>query len=239
MKSILKKLQDDKHYYGAYGKQYLSNSNIGTLLTNPKEHGRPQKETLPMVQGRYFHVSMLEPEKLSDFEIIDASTRSTKIYKDQSNGRLLLLRKEVDKLDRAIAEMKASSLSQEIYSEGTQYEVPIIGEFFGVQFKGKADIITKDKIIDIKTSSNIQKFRSSAYMYNYDSQAYIYSTMFDKEMEFHVIDKETLQMKVFTCSEEFLLRGREKVERAVAIWNRFFKDGHTEDVSQYIAEEVL
>ena len=193
MKSILKKLQDDKHYYGAYGKQYLSNSNIGTLLTNPKEHGRPQKETLPMVQGRYFHVSMLEPEKLSDFEIIDASTRSTKIYKDQANGRLLLLRKEVDKLDKAIAEMKASTLSQEIYSEGTQYEVPIIGEFFGVEFKGKADIITK----------------------------------------------ETLQMKVFTCSEEFLLRGREKVERAVAIWNRFFKDGHTEDVSQYIAEEVL
>lgn len=239
MKSILKKLQDDKHYYGAYGKQYLSNSNIGTLLTNPKEHGRPQQETLPMVQGRYFHVSMLEPEKLADFEIVEASSRNTKIYKEQSNGRLLLLRKEVDKLDKAIAEMKASSLSQEIYSEGTQYEVPIIGEFFGVQFKGKADIITKDKIIDIKTSSNILKFKSSAYMYNYDSQAYIYSTMFNKEMEFHVIDKETLQMKIFTCSEEFLLRGREKVERAVAVWNRFFKDGHKEDVSQYIAEEVL
>lgn len=239
MKSILKKLQDDKHYYGAYGKQYLSNSNIGTLLSNPKDHGKPQQETLPMVQGRYFHVAMLEPHKLTDFEIVYASTRSTNIYKDQANGRLLLLKKEVDKLDKAIKELKESSLSSEIYSEGVKYEVPCIGDFFGVKFKGKADIITKDKIIDIKTSSNILKFRSSAYMYNYDSQAYIYSTMFNKPMEFHVIDKETLQMKVFTCSDEFLLRGREKVERAVAIWKRFFEEGHTEDVSQYIAEEVL
>ena len=30
----LEKLVDDKHYYGEVGKQYLSNSDIGTLLNN-------------------------------------------------------------------------------------------------------------------------------------------------------------------------------------------------------------
>lgn len=240
MKSILKKLQDDNHYYGAYGRKYLSNSNIGVLLSNPANFGKPSEEILPMIQGRYFHVSMLEPHKKGDFEIVDASSRNTKIYKEQSGSRLLLLKKEAEALDRAVQSMKDnSSLSSEIFSENARYEVPMIGEFFGVDFKGKADIITDDKIIDIKTSTGIGKFRSKAYAYNYDSQAFIYSSMFDKPFEFFVIDKDTLQMKRFTCSEDFLESGRRKVERAVNVWNRFFGSDATDDVQQYVIEEVL
>lgn len=240
MKSILKKLQEDKHYYGAYGRKYLSNSNIGVLLTNPRDFGKPQEESLPMVQGRYFHVSMLEPHKKDEFEIVDASSRNTKIYKEQSGSRLLLLRKEAEALDRAIETMKDNeSLSSEIFSENARYEVPMLGEFFGVEFKGKADIITDDKIIDIKTSTGISNFRSKARMYNYDSQAFIYSSMFNKPFEFFVIDKDTLQMKRFTCSDEFLERGRDKVERAVNVWKRFFGPDATEDVTQYVINEVL
>lgn len=240
MKSILKKLQDDNHYYGAYGRKYLSNSNIGILLNNPANFGKPSEESLAMVQGRYFHVSMLEPHKKDDFEIINASSRNTKIYKEQSGSRLLLLRKETEALDRAVQSMKDnSSLSSEIFSENARYEVPMIGEFFGVKFKGKADIITDDKIIDIKTSTGIGSFRSKAYVYNYDSQAFIYSSMFDKPFEFFVIDKDTLQMKRFACSDEFLESGRRKVERAVNVWNRFFSPDAKEDVQQYVMEEVL
>jgi hypothetical protein len=237
---VLHKLRDDKHYYGKFGGHYLSNSNIGTLLKNPREFGSPQQETLPMVQGRYFHVSMLEAHKLGDFEIIDASTRNTKAYKDQSNGNLLLLTKEQADLDRAISEMKSNiEMSSEIYSLGAKYEVPIVGKFHDVEFKGKADIITADKIIDIKTSSNIDSFRKSAYMYNYDSQAFIYSSMFGLPFEFFVIDKKTLQMKRFTCSDDFLESGMRKVERAVNVWKRFFGPDATDDVKQYVSNEVL
>ena len=237
---VLHKLRDDKHYYGKFGGHYLSNSNIGTLLKNPREFGSPQQETLPMVQGRYFHVSMLEAHKLGEFEIIDASTRNTKAYKEQSNGKLLLLTKEQADLDRAISEMKSNiEMSSEIYSLGTQYEVPIVGKFHDVEFKGKADIITADKIIDIKTSSNIDSFRKSAYMYNYDSQAFIYSSMFGLPFEFFVIDKKTLQMKRFTCSDDFLEGGMRKVERAVNVWKRFFGPDATDDVKQYVSNELL
>ena len=237
---VLNKLRDDKHYYGKFGGHYLSNSNIGTLLKNPREFGSPQQETLPMVQGRYFHVSMLEAHKLGEFEIIDASTRNTKAYKEQSNGKLLLLTKEQADLDRAISEMKSNiEMSSEIYSLGAKYEVPIVGKFYDVEFKGKADIITADKIIDIKTSSNIDSFRKSAYMYNYDSQAFIYSSMFGLPFEFFVIDKKTLQMKRFTCSDDFLEGGMRKVERAVNVWKRFFGPDATDDVKQYVSNEVL
>ena len=41
MKEIYDKLRDDEHYYGDFGKQFLSNSDISTLLKNPKELHKP------------------------------------------------------------------------------------------------------------------------------------------------------------------------------------------------------
>ena len=38
--AILDRLRNDEDYYGAFGKQYLSNSDIGALLKNPKEFGQ-------------------------------------------------------------------------------------------------------------------------------------------------------------------------------------------------------
>ena len=39
-KKAIEKLREDEHYYGKFGKQYLSNSDIGTLLTNPLALGK-------------------------------------------------------------------------------------------------------------------------------------------------------------------------------------------------------
>lgn len=241
MKEILERLKNDEDYYGEYGKQWLSNSQIGTLLRNPKEFGQDSNlETSSLLLGRFFHVAMIEPHKLGEFEIVDASSRNTKIYKEQADDRFLLLQKEVDQLMYAILEMKGNKeMADQIYAKGNQYEVPMVDNFYGVPFKGKADIVTKDKIIDIKTTSNIDKFRQSAKMYNYDSQAFIYSSMFGLPFEFFVIDKNTRQMGIYTCSEEFLDRGMQKVAQAVEVYNKFFGPNATEDVKQYVAHEVL
>ena len=241
MKEILERLKNDEDYYGEYGRQWLSNSQIGTLLRNPKEFGQDSNlETSSLLLGRFFHVAMIEPHKLGEFEIVEASSRNTKIYKEQADDRFLLLQKEVDQLMYAILEMKGNKeMADQIYAKGNQYEVPMVDNFYGVPFKGKADIVTKDKIIDIKTTSNIDKFRQSAKIYNYDSQAFIYSSMFGLPFEFFVIDKNTRQMGIYTCSEEFLDRGMQKVAQAVEVYNKFFGPNATEDVKQYVAHEVL
>ena len=83
VKETLLKLQEDKDYYGDFGRQFLSNSDIYSLLNDPRNFRKQSKETKAMVQGRYFHVSMLEPHKLDDFVIIDSTSRNTKNYKDQ------------------------------------------------------------------------------------------------------------------------------------------------------------
>ena len=67
---ILEKLRDDQHYYGEFGKQFLSNSNISSLLTNPLEMNAPQPPNPNFAIGGYFHTAILEPDKLHKYKII-------------------------------------------------------------------------------------------------------------------------------------------------------------------------
>jgi len=240
--NIIESLRDDSKYYGDFGKKYLSNSDIYSLLNNPKNFRISQKG-LPLLKGGYFHTAMLEPKKIGDYPVIDASTRSTKAFKEHILENNLypydvLLSKEVDEITTWVNAMKSNFVMySDIYAQGNIYEQPAIATIFGIEWKGKADIITADKVIDIKTTGNIDKFKWSANDYNYDSQAYIYEQLFGKPVEFYIIDKTTLKLKIAKPSEETLLRGRDKVLRAIEVYNKFFAEDSVEDVTQYIEYE--
>ena len=64
--NVIELLRDDKQYYGGVGKQYLSNSDIGTLLKNPELFGVSRPDNKNFAEGRYFHQLILEPEKAKD-----------------------------------------------------------------------------------------------------------------------------------------------------------------------------
>ena len=51
----INRLLIDEDYYGSFGKQYLSNSDIGSLLNNPKDFRKPQPDNINFHKGRYFH----------------------------------------------------------------------------------------------------------------------------------------------------------------------------------------
>lgn len=240
--NIIESLRDDSKYYGDFGKKYLSNSDIYSLLNNPKNFRISQKG-LPLLKGGYFHTAMLEPQKIGDYPVIDASTRSTKAFKEHILENNLdqydvLLSKEVDEITTWVNAMKSNFVMySDIYAQGNIYEQPAIATIFGIEWKGKADIVTADKVIDIKTTGNIDKFKWSANDYNYDSQAYIYEQLFGKPVEFYIIDKTTLKLKIAKPSEETILRGRDKVLRAIEVYNKFFAEDSVEDVTQYIEYE--
>ena len=71
-----------------------------------------------------------------------------------------------------------------IKEEDNKYEVPAVKEIYGVKWKGKADIVNKHVLIDLKTTSDINKFKWSAKEYNYDSQLFIYQQLFGKPLIF-------------------------------------------------------
>jgi len=243
---ILKHLEDDSKYYGRFGNQFLSNSKIQDLLKDdPYGFLQGGIDTLPMVRGRYFHVAMLEPHKLGEFDIVDAATRNNKMYREASNGVLKLLQHEVDDLQFLIDKMKScKEISDLIYSKNTKYEVPGLVELFSNTWKGKADIEAVDYLFDIKTTSDINSFENSAYKYNYDSQSYIYSKMFGKPLVFIVIDsnkknKSYGSMGIFPCGDEFLERGESKVKKASAVYDKFFGPNANEDRENFLIRKTL
>ena len=235
--NIIKQLKDDKEYYGGIGKNYLSNSDIGALLSNPKEYGIQKEDNVNFSKGRLFHHLILEPEKVQDWSTVDVSSRNTKKYKEilaESGEPFLLLQKEYDDITELAKVMTANlDFYDMIYADGNQFEVPEIGEIGGVMWKGKADIVCDDCLIDIKTTSDINKFIYRARMYNYDSQAYVYHTLFGKPLKFLVIDKSNGQLGVFETTADFIEKGAEKVQKAIQVYNQFFGKDATDDVNQY------
>ena len=91
-------------------------------------------------------------------------------------------------------------------------------------WKGKADILNvKSKvIIDLKTTNDINKFDYSAKKYNYDSQAYIYKKIFGYDILFLVIDKNTNQIGIYDCYDQFYDSGLDKVQRAIEAYDKIF-----------------
>lgn len=243
MNEVLELLKDDNEYYRGIGKKYLSNSDIGILLNNPKDYGRAREDDKPLAEGRLFHQLLLEPEKALNVPQVDVSTRTTKAYKEYiaENGlQFCLLTKEVEEITALTQKMSGNiQFYEDIYRHNNQYEVPMIAEIKGQMWKGKADIVCDDMLIDLKTTSDINSFKWSAKKYNYDSQCYIYQTLFDKPLVFYVIDKLSGQLGIFRPSENFIKNGEIKVARAVEVWNKYYGPNPEEDIENHFIEEVL
>ena len=243
MQSIIEELRDDDEYYYGKGKYYLSNSDIYALLTNPKLFRARKSDSKHFHEGRLFHQLILEPEKAVIVPQVDVSTRNTKEYKKylEDNGlSFALLTKEYNEIHDLVGVMRSNVLFyDDIYREGNVYEEPIIGQIKGLNWKAKADIVTNDSIIDLKTTSDINKFKWSAKAYNYDSQCYIYQELFGKPLYFYVIDKESQLLGLFRPSEEFVKGGEAKVERAMEVYYKFFGPNPTDDIDNYYIDELL
>lgn len=243
MAEILDILRDDHEYYKGQGKNYLSNSDIGALLTNPKSFREEREDNKSFAEGRLFHQLLLEPHKVDKVISVDVSSRNTKEYKTfcaDNNLDFALLTKEVEEIHRLVGVMKSNIVFyDDIYRDGNLYEEPMVGEIKGMMWKGKADIVTPDYVIDLKTTSDINGFKWSAKKYNYDSQCFIYEQLFGRPLYFYVIDKETSQLGVFRPTEQFVKNGEAKVEKAIKVYEKYFGPNATEDIDNHFINETL
>ena len=240
-KEVLKRLDNDEDYYGDFGKQYLSNSDIRSLIKDPLNFKQPIVGNPNLIKGGYFHTLVLEPDKLEQYKIIEAATRNSKVYKELSGGEMCLLQKEADELQVLRDKLMANDLCRELIQDiDVEYEVPGVLELSGEWWKLKADIKnnTQQLVVDLKTTSNIDKFAYSAKEYNYDSQAYIYSTYFNMDMIFVTVDKLSGKIGIFDCSPQFLERGKDKVEQAIEQYRLFYKNKDF-DPAQYCVTKTL
>jgi hypothetical protein len=234
MQQILEKLKDDSHYYGEYGKQFISNSDIDCLINNPSAYYDQPEENPNFLFGKAFHELVMFGETELD-QYVEASTRNTKIYKEavaESGKEVLLLAKEYDNLYRCVDSMRNHPVAKELIYEGSpEYEVPMVGDInnWGETplWKGKADVVNGDFIIDLKTSSTkLSKFSSHARQYDYDSQAYVYESLWQdkKQMMFLVVEKSSSTIGVFKVSRNAYVSGEHKAQLAEQNFLKYIKE---------------
>jgi len=108
----------------------------------------------------------------------------------------------------------------------------------GLPFRGKADIIQGDTIIDLKTTADLNTFKYSADKYGYDLQAWLYLKLFNKKkFNFLIVDKASTDIGVFDVSDDFLKRGENKFRQAVDNYKYFFEQDN--DLDQYVMRGIL
>jgi hypothetical protein len=212
-------------------------------LNNPQDFGIPREDNKAFMDGRYFHQLILEPEKAKLTPFVDVSTRTTKEYKaycEENNLPFCMLKKEMVEVENLVKKMKGNiTFFEQIYKKGNEFEVPAIGEFNGMMWKGKADIVSDDCLIDLKTTGDIHKFKYSAKAYNYDSQCYIYQKLFGKPLVFYVIDKTSGVLGIFRPTDEFVQGGELKVAKAVDVYNKYFSKEPTDNIANYYIDDLL
>ena len=206
---LLPKMYDDTFYYGYLGQNALSSSSCKKLLKSPKEYLKKDSgSSAALVAGRIFHTMLLEPEKVIDMTIVEVASRNTKAFKEaltKHDPQTVYTQKELDTANYLVHQIRKVDEVNTML-DGCLFEQPEAMMFEGLPFRGKADVLGFDSVIDVKTTSSpIADFKWSADKYGYDLQAYLYLQMFKKsEFAFIVVDKSNADVGIFECSDAFL-----------------------------------
>lgn len=240
---ILSRMVDDSFYYGYLGQNALSSSSIKTLLSSPKTYYFTTKygseESQALRDGRLFHTMILEPEKLNDVVFVEAATKASKEYKLAKEAGKEVYTQTEKKAAERLADALLRNEAVKEYLTKAQFEVPQIAMIDGLPIRAKADILKGTTIIDLKTTTGIKDFRYSADKYGYDLQAYLYKEMYNAtDFIFIAIDKGSLDIAIFECSDEFYQRGKEKFEQGISNYKYFFQTEGV-DLDQYVLRGIL
>ena len=241
---LIDNMYNDEFYYGYLGKQALSSSSLKMVLSSPKTYKYVtkygQSETQPLRDGKLFHTMILEPHKIDELTIVDVATKAGKAYKEaKAKGLEVYTTNEIKAAER-LADAILRNDEAVHYMSKAQFEIPEIAMIDGIPFRAKADILKDNQIVDLKTTTGLNEFRYSADKYSYDLQAYLYREMFKvDEFVFVCIDKGSLDIGIFECSDEFYEKGKRKLEQGIANYKYFFGEDSDVDLNQYVLRGVL
>ena len=234
---IIPKMYDDVFYYGYLGQHALSSSSCKKLIESPKSYATSLTESSPDSQalrdGRLTHLCVLEPHRLDEFTFVDGTkaSKSFKLAAEELGKDLVYTNLELNKAQKIAKAVLANEKAAALLS-GCEFEIPAIGEFMGLPFRGKADAKKGRTIIDLKTTANIQDFMYSANKYSYDLQAALYLDLFDADdFIFLVVDKRTLDVGVYTIRAGFVDSGLQKLQVATDAYKNYIMSDY--DLDQY------
>ena len=245
---LLNKMYDDSFYYGELGKYALSSSAIKYLIDSPKSYARSlnfKSDSGAFKMGRLIHLAALEPEKLDTLcHIVEVQSANTKKYKEKvaeiGSDTFVFTRKDYDKAMYSVDALLQNEVWQDL-TRGAQFEQPGFDILHGYPFRAKADVLGFNYLADLKTTSDLKGFPWAAKKYGYDVQVYIYCNIFGidyKDFYFFAIDKGTGDLGIYDVTETFYNSGRDKLDYALNIYEKYFVR-REEELNTYVIKGTL
>lgn len=242
---LVDNMYDDDFYYNYLGKTAFSSSSLKLLLDSPKtykyvtEYGSEESQALR--DGKLFHTLVLEPNKLKEFHFVDVASKNTKTYQEaKKEHKVVFTQKELSDAERLADAVYKNEDARSLMLD-SRFEIPEAGMLYGYPFRAKADILGKNRIVDLKTTTDVNNFNLSARKYKYALQVFIYCQLFNieyKDFIFLCVDKSNLDLGIFECSQDFYFQGEEMLERALSIYKKYFETEGT-DINDYIIRGTL
>lgn len=181
-------LNDDDIYYGNQSSwQYFSVSQVkdfqeceAAALAKLKQEWQPASDPTALLVGNYVH---------SYFE----SAEAHEIFKEKNSDKLFKkngdLYKAFEVAEQMIKRVEREPLFKALWQG--ENEVPVTGELFGVDWKGKIDLLNIEKgyFVDLKTNAMFSKriwsdkyggYASFVEAYGYVLQLAIYETLLEQ-----------------------------------------------------------
>ena len=250
---FISKLTDDTFYYSDY--EFVTNSQLGLIKQDVRTYkmmrDNPElnKETLPMIFGRAYHVAMLEPNDFNDKVLVfNSATRTTKGYKEfkENNPKAptIILQKEYDKIMYMQDVLFSHSEVNDLLQKEGEREIAHAwqDDDSDVFCKGKADYKNGKTLIDLKTTGDgsFYGFSNSCKKYGYDRQSAFYIDGFGcDEFVFITQEKERpYNVSIFYAGEDFIERGRAEYKYLLDIYKKFFINNEAV-VEEHIIMETL
>ena len=242
-----------------HGRDYFSPSQLKKLFVSVSSLTSYLKKrwttTSSMTLGTLVHCLILEPQEFTKrYVVLDdrgicneiggARPSSTKKYKEwlsgfaeENKGKEFVTMKDMDIANKILKKAKSTGILQEWFTDGkAEVTVKGVAKGYNDEFDGLCiiDYDTDFVSIDLKTTSKpLSKFKYDANELGYDIQASITNSLNNKEFIFVVVQTvEPYDIGIYTCSEFFMNRGKDKVNTALYNYH-FYEDEFSSQVFSY------
>ena len=229
-------------------REFLSSSVIKTLYWDVKKYedeyingNKVVKKSNGLEEGSAIHLKILEPHLYNSEVAVypEMQKRGAAFYnfEQENQGKLVLSLSQSMRIDQMFSAYKKRKEAVQMI-DSCQKEYTICQELSGVKVKIRADAINIEEgyIADIKSTSysaDLDIFKENAYskLLSYDISAALYTKVaeqyYGKPFDFYyiVISKSEYVCHIYKASEQSIINGRNKINKALNTLKYFRENG--------------
>ena len=228
-------------------KEYLSSSNLKTLLKDPQQFYDEKILGLKKSsvgshfdEGSLTHSYILEPAAVAReyafFSGLRKQGAEYEKFKEANPDKMIISRPQALRVENYVKAYNRNPVAQELINSGGEPEHTMCTLLSEVPVKARADWINIERgyIADVKTTgmpADVDSFRLTISNWSYDLSAALYaavaSEIYGKPFEFYfiVVEKNNLVCDVYKASKATMDKGLKQVAAALKLYKQCKETG--------------